>query len=199
MQFINILVGLHILFNAGGTINSVNKVINKNQIGSFLNYDNEITEILKTKKIDKNKISILIEKSKYKLTFNYDGKPIKSYPVVLGFDPVNDKLSQGDGCTPEGKFKIKGIRSHKFWSKFLLLDYPTKDSRKKHRTAKNLRRIPQNAAIGGDIGIHGVPDGMDNLIDEKSNWTLGCISLKNKDINEIYKWVKKGTVVKINH
>lgn len=168
-------------------------------MSSFLNYDKEISQILNFKKIDKNKISLLVEKPKYKLTVNYDGKPIKSYPIVLGFDPVNDKLSQGDGCTPEGKFMIKGSRPHKFWSKFLLLNYPTKDSWKKHRIAKKRMKIPLTAAIGGDIGIHGVPNDLDSLIDQKSNWTLGCISLKNKDINELYQWVKKGTTVRINH
>ncbi|MBT3756536.1 MAG: L,D-transpeptidase, partial [Candidatus Cloacimonetes bacterium] len=52
---------------------------------------------------------------------------------------------------------------------------------------------------GGEIGIHGVPAGYDNMIDEKYNWTLGCISLKNVDVNEIYKLIKVGTRIEIRH
>ncbi|MFM2061579.1 MAG: hypothetical protein RLZZ507_1249 [Cyanobacteriota bacterium] len=35
------------------------------------------------------------------------------------------------------------------------------------------------------------------MIDAKNNWTLGCPSLKNKDVDELYKFVQKGTVVEI--
>ena len=44
----------------------------------FLNDGKPITEILGSSQIDKNKSAILIEKSKYRLTFFYDKKPIKS-------------------------------------------------------------------------------------------------------------------------
>lgn len=73
------------------------------------------------------------------------------------------------------------------------INYPTADSRRKHRKAKQQGIIPDSARIGGEIGIHGVPDGSDYLIDEKINWTLGCISLKNKDINELYEAIAAGT------
>jgi len=54
-----------------------------------------------------------------------------------------------------------------------------------------------NAHIGGEIGIHGVPHGMDFIIDMKYNWTLGCISMKNKDIDEIYPYITKATIIEI--
>ena len=44
-----------------------------------------------------------------------------------------------------------------------------------------------------------MPEGMDDLIDAGKNWTLGCISLKNKDVNEIYSVVRKGSRVVIKH
>ncbi|MFT5618326.1 MAG: lipoprotein-anchoring transpeptidase ErfK/SrfK, partial [Arenicella sp.] len=86
---------------------------------------------------------------------------------------------------------------HKSWAKFLWLDYPNKESWKKHRQAKANGTIPQNATIGGEIGIHGVPEGYDHAIAQKQNWTLGCISLTRPAINEIYNYVKAGTVVEI--
>ena len=68
-----------------------------------------------------------------------------------------------------------------------------------YNTAKSNETIPQSASIGGEIGIHGVPADYDNIIDEKCNWTLGCISLKNTDVNEIYKIIKVGTKIEIKH
>ena len=157
----------------------------------LLNYDKKISELIES--IDKDKVSLLIEKSDYKLTIIYEGVKIKSHPVVFGSNPIDDKLRQGDSCTPEGEFKVRAKYPHHSWSKFLWIDYPTDDSWNKHREAKTQGRIPQNASIGGEIGIHGVPEGMYYLIDSKENWTLGCISLKNKDINEIYSITKIGT------
>ncbi len=35
------------------------------------------------------------------------------------------------------------------------------------------------------------------VIDNQQNWTLGCPSLKNKDVEELYKVVKIGTLVEV--
>lgn len=163
----------------------------------LLNYRSDLTQLVDSPEIDKNKVSILIEKSRYRLTVYYDKKPLKSYPVVLGFNSVDDKLKEGDGSTPEGIFKIKDLYTHPTWSKFLWLDYPTKDSWRKHIKAKGNGKINWLDSIGGQVGIHGVPDEQDFLIEKRSNWTLGCISLKNRDIEELYQVVKQGTEVEI--
>ena len=57
--------------------------------------------------------------------------------------------------------------------------------------------IPREADIGGEVGIHGVPAGMDYLIDAGYNWTLGCISMKNRDVDEIYPYISKSTDIEI--
>jgi murein L,D-transpeptidase YafK len=164
---------------------------------THLNYQIQISKLIED--INKDSISILIEKSEYKLTILYNDKRIKSYPVVFGSNPIDDKLRQGDSCTPEGIFKVRALYPHKSWSKFIWIDYPTDNSWKNHNTAKSNGTISQNSSIGGEIGIHGVPAGYDNMIDEKYNWTLGCISLKNVDVNEIYKLIKVGTRIEIRH
>ncbi len=163
----------------------------------LLNYKKQISDLIENIKTDS--ISILIEKSEFKLTVLYNDNPIKSYPVVFGSNPIDDKLRQGDSCTPEGFFKVRALYPHKSWSKFIWIDYPTEDSWKKHNAAKSSGLITENASIGGEIGIHGVPKGYDNMIDEKYNWTLGCISLKNPDVNEIYSIIKVGTKIEIRH
>jgi murein L,D-transpeptidase YafK len=154
--------------------------------------------LLDSLKIDPQTLQFLVVKSKYELSVWHDSMKIKTYPVVFGTNPVDDKLREGDRCTPEGKFKIRSKYPHPSWSKFIWIDYPNADSWKKHNAAKKKGLIPQNATIGGEVGIHGVPENSDFAIDQKNNWTWGCISLKTKDINEIYPYFNsKNTIVEI--
>ncbi|WP_255699373.1 murein L,D-transpeptidase family protein [Tychonema sp. BBK16] len=163
-----------------------------------LNYDKPLTQILgEPDKLDKSRISILVEKSKYRLTVYSDKKPIKSYPVVFGGNPTGDKLKEGDSRTPEGVFRIKDMYPHESWSKFLWLDYPTKQSWRKHLKAKQNGTISWGDSVGSEVGIHGVPTNSENIIKNKSNWTLGCVSLENKDVDELFRFVERGTEVEI--
>lgn len=67
----------------------------------------------------------------------------------------------------------------------MLFDYPNEESRRLHEQAKNTGFIPKEARIGGAVGIHGIWKNGDNVIDLKHNWTDGCVSLKNKDVDEL--------------
>ncbi len=164
-------------------------------------YTKEVTLIRLTKdvdKIDKNKISLLVSKSHYTVYVLLNNQPIKSFRAVFGSGGhLQDKQQEGDKKTPEGTFRITSIRSHDKWHMFLALDYPTMDSRIKFEENKRKKRIPENARIGGSIGIHGVFDNQDNVINMKFNWTDGCISLKNSDLAELVKYLQIGTKVKI--
>jgi murein L,D-transpeptidase YafK len=146
---------------------------------------------------DTEKVSILVEKSKYKLTVFYDNQPVKSYPIVLGSAPVGDKRAEGDRKTPEGIYRVRDRYPHPQWSKFIWLDYPTQQDWQEHSQAKLAGEIAPDTTIGSEVGIHGVPNGLDSAIDRRSNWTWGCISLKNKDVNEIYEVVTQGTLIEI--
>jgi len=100
-------------------------------------------------------------------------------------------FSKADKGFGEGTFK-RALNN-----KYVFFDYSNTESWKKHNLAKQKGEIPIDAKIGGEIGIHGVPKGTDFLIDLKTNWTLGCIALKNKDVNEIYPFISKNTMVVI--
>ncbi|MCK5168355.1 MAG: L,D-transpeptidase [Bacteroidales bacterium] len=165
----------------------------RGQEKEYKNYKTSLSELFILQKINTGEISVLIDKSDYKLSILSNSVIVKEYPVVFGGNAKDDKLMQGDDCTPEGTFYIISKYPHKSWSKFIWIDYPNNDSWKKHNKAKQDGIIPENADIGGEIGIHGVPKGMNKLIDLKSNWTLGCISLKNDDVNEIYPYITKNT------
>lgn len=157
--------------------------------------DLSLSAIIATTKTNPESIYFFIDKSDYQLTVMSDTIKLKCYNVVFGGNPKDDKLQQGDGCTPEGWFKIKAMYPHKKWSKFMWIDYPNVQSRKKFNQAVAEQIISASTDIGGDVGIHGVPEGKDAMIANKVNWTLGCISLTNKDVNELYAVAKVGTRV----
>lgn len=82
----------------------------------------------------------------------------------------------------------------------MLLDYPNEASWAKFHQRQQQGLIDANADIGGGIGIHGVEyaSGIrDSYVDSRINWTLGCVSMKNGDVNELYEIIKVGTPVVI--
>ena len=143
------------------------------------------------------KVSILIDKSEYTLSVFAADTLVKQYDVVFGGNPVDDKEKEGDKRTPEGVFGVRDKYPHRNWSKFIWIDYPNVASWKKFNKRKASGIIIDGETIGGEVGIHGVPDGMDHMIDDKRNWTLGCISMKNKDVNEIYPYILNQTQITI--
>ena len=143
------------------------------------------------------KISIVIDKSDYELSVYDDKGWYATYPVVFGNSSLDDKKFQGDKNTPEGKFRITAKRVHDKWCRFLTLDYPTPDDLEKFNKRKEKGEIPSNASIGGGIGIHGTWPHEDFVVDRFKNWTLGCISMKNEHVTEIYEFTGVGTKVTI--
>jgi lipoprotein-anchoring transpeptidase ErfK/SrfK len=142
-------------------------------------------------------VSIVIDKSNYELSV-YDAKGwFATYPCVFGNNDMSDKLMEGDRKTPEGSFNILSKRVHDKWDRFMALSYPTKESFEKFRLRKQSGLIPSDARIGGSIGIHGTWPNDDYIIDRFKNWTMGCISLKNSDVEDLYSYVTVGTKVTI--
>jgi lipoprotein-anchoring transpeptidase ErfK/SrfK len=77
------------------------------------------------------------------------------------------------------------------------LDYPTAESLAKFNMRKRRGEIPASASPGGGVGIHGTWPHDDYVIDNFKNWTNGCISLKNGDVEDLYSYVPVGTPVTI--
>jgi murein L,D-transpeptidase YafK len=140
---------------------------------------------------------IVVDKSDYEMhVYDAEGWLI-TYPIVLGNKDLGDKLVQGDRKTPEGTFTIIAKRYHNKWDRYMALDYPNAESIEKFNRRKALGQIPRNAQIGGDIGIHGTWPHEDYAIDQFQNWTLGCISLKNQHVEQLYSMVPVGTKITI--
>ena len=65
--------------------------------------------------------------------------------------------------------------------------------------ADKKRAIQQGVDPGGDIMIHGLPNGLGYLGKAHllRDWTLGCIAVTNEEIEEIWGLVSNGTTVEI--
>jgi murein L,D-transpeptidase YafK len=138
---------------------------------------------------------IVINKAKYELNV-YDPQGwLATYPVVFGNKDLRDKLCEGDRKTPEGTFTIISKKTHSKWDRFMLLDYPNQESIEKFNERKSQGLIPAGAQIGGGIGIHGTWPNDDFDVDNYRNWTDGCISMRNKDVEELYNMIPVGTKV----
>ena len=140
---------------------------------------------------------IVIDKTRYELSV-FDSKGwLVTYPVVFGSSDLRDKLYEGDRKTPNGTFTIVEKKVHNKWDRFMALDYPTQESYQKFSERKQEGIIPSSAKIGGGIGIHGTWPHEDYQVDRFRNWTDGCISMRNKDVEELYNLVPVGTQVMI--
>jgi murein L,D-transpeptidase YafK len=179
----------------GGNLLYKDSPINTSETTAVKTY--RVTKARKTLAKPTGQVRLVVDKSEYELHV-YDSKGwYATYPVVFGNDPMKDKTMEGDRCTPEGTFKIVAKRPHEKWNKFMLLDYPNQESLAKFNQRKQRGEVPKNASPGGGVGIHGTWPHEDFVIDRYKNWTLGCISLKNSDVEEIYTYIPVGTTITI--
>ncbi len=94
---------------------------------------------------------ILILKKDRKLLLLSGNKEIRAYKVALGGNPIGPKTYKGDNRTPEGFYRIDGRNPASAYHRSLHVSYPNADDRTR---AKKLGKHP-----GGDIFIHGLPNG----------------------------------------
>ncbi len=132
---------------------------------------------------------ILIEKSARRLTVFRGGEPVRTYKISLGFAPAGDKVQQGDGKTPEGTFTITRRNPNSKYHLSLGIDYPQADDIARARAA--------GMDPGGDIFIHGQPNGFGKLATIPTDWTAGCIAVSDTEIEELWRVVATGTTVEI--
>ncbi len=147
--------------------------------------------------LDKEHLMLVINKSKYVMDLYYRKKKVRSYKVVFGPKPQENKMMKGDRRTPEGWYTILEKHTSNRYQKFIHLDYPNDSARKRFELLKQKGTIPPNAEIGGDVGIHGVWKGGDDMIEMGVCWTDGCIAMKNKDVEDLYRLVDSGVRVLI--
>jgi murein L,D-transpeptidase YafK len=135
--------------------------------------------------------NVLVEKAKNTLTLFKNGKVIASYHVVFGGNPVGHKEQEGDERTPEGKYLLDSKNAKSSYYKSIHISYPN---------AKDLANAKKKGVSAGSaIMIHGQKNGYAAFEDQtqKINWTLGCIALKNKDMDDLWSKVDVPTKIEI--
>ncbi|MGN7868872.1 L,D-transpeptidase family protein [Paracoccus sp. 22332] len=132
---------------------------------------------------------IEIRKSARHMTAFRDGQPLKTYRIALGFAPNGDKVRQGDGRTPEGRFTINRVNPGSAYHLSLGLDYP--------RPQDRARAMAAGVDPGGDIFIHGQPNERTDGETLPGDWTVGCIAVSDAEIRELYAAARIGTTVEI--
>jgi murein L,D-transpeptidase YafK len=133
---------------------------------------------------------IVVEKSDHRMKLLDHGRVLRTYSVSLGPD-LGPKQKQGDGRTPEGRYVIDSRNASSKFHRALHVSYPNAADRAR------ARRMGVNP--GGDIMIHGLPNGWGKLgkLHLARDWTAGCIAVTDAEIEEIWKLVPNGTVVEI--
>lgn len=161
---------------------------------SFKKYRSWINETIETSKKNKD-LAIIIDKAAYTLILYKAGVEINSFFIELGFNAIDDKFLEGDGCTPEGKYMIEQLKDigQTSYHRAFLIDYPRPEDEMELLKLKAKGEAPLGAKSGSLIEIHGCGSGNKGN-DTGNNWTLGCVALSNSDINVLFSYGVKEKV-----
>ncbi|UXX81908.1 L,D-transpeptidase family protein [Roseovarius pelagicus] len=130
---------------------------------------------------------VVVNKGARKMYLLHHEKVLESYKVELGFAPVGHKTQRGDGKTPEGTYVIDRRNPNSDFHLSIGISYPNQADRMQARA--------RGKSPGGDIFIHGQPN---KKTGTGPDWTAGCISVKNREIEWVYAMVRNGTPITIN-
>tara|TARA_Y100000588_G_scaffold231680_1_gene245405 strand:- start:4363 stop:4956 length:594 start_codon:yes stop_codon:yes gene_type:complete len=153
-----------------------------------------------------------IDKSERLLRVKYAGDTYQQFHVASGRGGPGKKQRVGDRRTPEGIYRIAQLNTSRQFHFFIGLNYPNiEDARIGFRndviSKEEFNQIieslkygelpPQNTALGGAIGIHGI--GLETTEKLKMHahldWTKGCLALTNTEISALRRYVSIGTEV----
>lgn len=128
--------------------------------------------------------AIVVHKADRKMFLLHGNEVLESYDIALGGNPVGDKQVEGDGKTPEGAYFINRRNPGSTYHLSLGISYPNDQDRAE---AKALGK-----PVGGDIFIHGQARKNKG---RGTDWTAGCIAVKDREIEEVYSMVRVGTPI----
>ena len=158
---------------------------------------------------------IRVTKSSNSLKIIKENKIVKRFSISVGRGGAGDKRMVGDKKTPIGVYYVTRLKNSNKFHYFFGINYPNlKDGyhgyKRKIITLSQFKAIkyasehkktpPQNTRLGGAIGIHGIGKQTRQklLIHKNINWTEGCIAVENHEIEELKKFIRIGTKVRIS-
>ena len=127
---------------------------------------------------------VIVWKAERRLALMHGTSVIKDYKIALGGNPVGPKRFEGDGRTPEGEYLISHRNPNSAYHLSLGISYPNEQD---IAYAESMGRRP-----GGDIFIHGRAGKNKG---RGTDWTAGCIAVKDGQIEHIYAAVAPGTPI----
>ncbi len=130
---------------------------------------------------------VVVQKSERNMYLMHNDEVLKAYKIDLGWSPVGPKQFREDGKTPEGRYFIDRRNPNSEYHLSLGINYPNEQD------LAYARKMGKNP--GGDIFIHGGPKLWRDR--NKTDWTWGCISVTDKEMEDIYAMVQDGTPVDI--
>lgn len=149
-------------------------------------------------------MKILIEKSKRRLTLIRKNEATLAFDIALGKCPDGHKMREGDFRTPEGEYYVCTKNEKSRYHLALGLSYPNpadaeaaldrdEITMEQHGAILSAhesgKRPPWDTRLGGFIMIHG--GGIE------SDWTAGCIAMKNEEIETLFSLCPMETPVQI--
>ena len=114
---------------------------------------------------------------------------MKSYRFGLGFQPTGHKQFEGDGKTPEGLYYVDRFNPRSRYHLSVGISYPNETDR---AFAEAMGRDP-----GRDIMIHGRGPEGNKLVRKNWDWTAGCMTVSDEEIEDIYSMLTPGLPVMI--
>ena len=134
---------------------------------------------------------VVVVKALRELRLLAEGEVFRTYRVSLGREPKGDKLWEGDGRTPEGRYVLDFKNENSAFYRSIRVSYPNAED---WREARALGVHP-----GSDIMIHGLkPEFADvGKAHLREDWTEGCIAVTNREMDEIWSLVPVGTPIEI--
>ena len=136
--------------------------------------------------------SIVVDKFSHRFFVYLNGNKITAFKAELGKNWVGDKIRRGDKATPEGMYRItkKLEGDSTAYYKALMLDYPNQEDTIRNREAVMNGNLSRYVRMGDKIEIHGNGG-------RGADWTEGCIALKDREMDSIFKYIEVGTPVTI--
>ncbi|KRW97164.1 murein L,D-transpeptidase family protein [Paracoccus sp. MKU1] len=114
---------------------------------------------------------------------------LRSYDFGLDFQPVGHKQFEGDGKTPEWVYFVDRFNPRSRYHLSVGISYSNERDR---AFAAQLGRDP-----GGDIMFHGRGPEGNEQVRKKRDWTAGCITVSDEEIEDIYAMLQPGVPVVI--
>lgn len=133
---------------------------------------------------------VVVHKDRRKMYLLGGRSLLKSYDFGLGGQPMGHKQFEGDQKTPEGLYFIDRFNPRSRYHLSVGISYPNVQDR--------AYAAQYGLSAGGDIMFHGLgPEGR-NLVQQRRDWTAGCIAITDEEIEDVYAMLTMGLPVMIH-